>query len=259
MTRIIMEELKGFTRADMALKGDFEASDYVARKVDDAVSRLLRDEPLQYIFGHARFYGMTIDVSPAVLIPRPETEGLVDIIVDDNGDREDLRVLDVCTGSGCIAIALARNLPFARVDAVDISDDALEVARQNVSRLHAGVTLSKADALSMPPAPDTYDIIVSNPPYIAEHERSAMARNVLDYEPAIALFVPDDDPLRFYHAIAAYSLVSLKSGGRLYFELNPDYADALAAELSGSGWKNVVVLPDARGKKRFMRAVKNEE
>lgn len=259
LVRIMMEELKGFTPVDMAVNGDKEASEYIERKVDETVTLLLDDEPIQYIFGHARFYGMTFDVVPGVLIPRPETAELVDLIVDQNSDRSDLRVLDVCTGSGCIAVALSRNLPFARVDAVDLSPVAVATARENAARLGAGVNVTEADALKMLPIRDRYDIIVSNPPYVMERERATMERNVLDYEPAMALFVPDSDPLKFYHAIAAYSMVSLKGGGRLYFELNPETADVLSSELTAQGWGDITVLPDSHGKKRFLSVMKPDE
>lgn len=254
MVRLMMEEFKNYSPVDMAVRGDFDAGENVERRIDETVGRLLNGEPIQYIFGKARFYGMNLKVTPDVLIPRPETEELVDLIVNDRGGERDLRVLDVCTGSGCIAIALARNLPFSEVDAIDISREALAVARENASELKAAVSFKEGDALRMGADGAEYDIIVSNPPYIAEHERAEMDRNVLEHEPALALFVPDADPLRFYVAIARYALVALKEQGGLYFEINPLYASDLAGQMKAMGWSDVSILPDMQKKNRFLIA-----
>lgn len=255
MVRLMMEEFKNYSPVDMAVRGDFEAGENVERRIDETVGRLLNGEPIQYIFGRARFYGMNLKVTPDVLIPRPETEELVDLIVKDCSGRSDLRVLDVCTGSGCIAIALARNLPFSQVDAIDISGAALAVARSNAAQLKAAVDFSEADALNMQePEVGKYDIIVSNPPYIAEHERAEMDPNVLEHEPALALFVPDSDPLRFYIAIARYALKALREDGRLYFEINPLYASMLQEQMRRMGCSDVNVLADMQKKNRFLIA-----
>lgn len=254
MVRLMMEEFKNYSPVDMAVRGDFDAGENVERHIDETVGRLLNGEPIQYIFGKARFYGMNLKVTPDVLIPRPETEELVDLIVNDRGGERDLRVLDVCTGSGCIAIALARNLPFSEVDAIDISREALAVARENASELKAAVSFKEGDALRMGADGGEYDIIVSNPPYIAEHERAEMDRNVLEHEPALALFVPDADPLRFYIAIARYALVALKEQGVLYFEINPLYASDLAGQMKTMGWSDVSIQPDMQKKRRFLIA-----
>lgn len=254
MVRLMMEEYKNYSPVDMAVRGDFDAGENVERRIDETVGRLLNGEPIQYIFGKARFYGMNLKVTPDVLIPRPETEELVDLIVNDRGGERDLRVLDVCTGSGCIAIALARNLPFSEVDAIDISREALAVGRENASELKAAVSFKEGDALRMGADGAEYDIIVSNPPYIAEHERAEMDRNVLEHEPALALFVPDADPLRFYVAIARYALVALKEQGGLYFEINPLYASDLAGQMKAMGWSDVSILPDMQKKNRFLIA-----
>lgn len=257
MVRIIMQELKGYSRVDLAVKADAEVSDYLIAKVSSIVDRLLAGEPLQYIFGATEFYGLRLAVSPAVLIPRPETAELVDLIVRENARRQDLRVLDVCTGSGCIAVALARNLPFAQVEAIDLSGDALDVARSNAAALKVKVSFRQADALSLTPeAEPRFDIVVSNPPYVLDSERAEMSANVLDHEPHIALFVPDSDPLRFYRSIAAYAMTALTAGGRLYFELNPLTAESLARELRADGWTDVALLPDTDGKRRFLTATR---
>ncbi|MDE6383643.1 MAG: peptide chain release factor N(5)-glutamine methyltransferase [Paramuribaculum sp.] len=254
LLRIIFEHLKGWTQTDMIMHGSDEVSDFIAGKADAIIDRLLAHEPIQYIIGEARWYGMKFSVDRSTLIPRPETEQLVDLIVADASDATDLRVLDLCTGSGCIAIALARNLRFATVEAVDISAEALDVARRNADSLRAKVDFRHADVLAVKPEPDSFDIIVSNPPYIAEHERASMSANVLDYEPHTALFVPDSDPLRFYTAIARYAMTALKSGGSLYFELNPLYAERLQTEMEADGWLDVELRPDFRKVIRFLKA-----
>lgn len=256
LVRTVIEHVKGWDPVEVALRGDDEVSDFIVGKVNDAVSKLLDDMPVQYIFGDTYWDGMTLKVSPAVLIPRPETEELVDMIVKDNSHASDLKVLDVCTGSGCIAIALARNLPFSSVRAVDISDDALDIARQNAVQQKAKVDFYRENALSMISPGSIYDIIVSNPPYIVEKEKKEMSANVLDYEPHLALFVPDNDPLKFYKAISEYALDSLVQGGKLYFEINPMFASQLHAMLSLQKWNDIQLYPDMYGKKRFLRAVK---
>lgn len=257
MARIILEHLTGKSEVDLLIGGDKDVSDFIARKVDVIIGRLLKHEPLQYIIGETYFYGHIFKVTPATLIPRPETAELIDMIVDDSGDRPDLRVIDMGTGSGCIAVSLAMAMKFATVKAVDISADAIAVARENVSRLRAKVTCEVADMLKLVPAPDSYDIIVSNPPYIASHERASMDANVLDYEPATALFVPDDDPLKFYRAISRYASVALGEGGRLYFEINPLYAHEIVSmvktEMPGAA---VELSLDAQGRTRFLKARK---
>ncbi len=256
MMRIVIENVKGYTPVDVIMHHDDVLSGFVIGKIAEAVSRLLDDEPVQYIFGNARFFGNTLIVSPATLIPRPETEELVDFIVRENTGA-DLRVLDVCTGSGCIAVSLARALKFPVVDAVDISGEALDVAKENAARLKVAVNFSKKDALKMvAPSRPVYDIIVSNPPYIAEHERACMSRNVLEHEPWLALFVPDDDPLRFYRAITDYASHALKVGGRLYFEINPLFAVRTKELLSGYGFDDIRLMADMQGRQRFIIAGK---
>lgn len=256
MVRIIFEDVKGYSPVDMALHGDRPLGEATQARINDIVARLLRNEPLQYILGHTRFYGMDFKVSPAVLIPRPETEELIDMIVKENSRSSDLRVLDLGTGSGCIAIALARNLPFSRVSAIDISADALEIAQSNARSLKVAVDFNKGDILTMQLPDNSLDIIVSNPPYITESERASMSPNVLDYEPMTALFVPDNDPLRFYNAIIATAINALIPGGRLYFELNPLHAATLARRMTSAGWDNVNIVADSRRLQRFITATR---
>lgn len=255
MVRIIFEHLKGWSAVDLVLKADYEVSDFIVDKVNDIIERLLKDEPIQYIFGDTYWYGMTLKVSRDVLIPREETEELVDIIVKENSST-DLNVMDLCTGSGCIAIALAKNLNFANISAVDVSEKALDIATVNAKINKAAVEFSQADVLNLLPDDDKFDIIVSNPPYIMNKEKCEMDANVLNYEPHIALFVSDDDPLKFYKPISKYALESLNDSGRLYLEINPLTADILKTVLEKDGWKDVELYRDIHKKNRFVRATK---
>lgn len=253
MIRVICEDVFNYDPVDVALRQESELPEFAQDKVADTIARLRRHEPLQYIVGSARFHGHKFKVTPAVLIPRPETEQLVDIIVDENM-ASDLRVLDMGTGSGCIAISLARALKFAQVEALDVSRDALAVARENATTLKAKVRFFESDMLS-PQPPARYDIIVSNPPYICWSEREAMDRNVKDYEPGQALFVPDNDPLLFYKAIAPYAAQSLERGGRLYLEINQRFGNEVKRLLEDNGFDEVRIIEDSFGKVRFAAAI----
>lgn len=249
-----VRSLTGWSRTDMLLNGDRTVSEPSASRFDGILARLMRHEPLQYILGETYWHGLTLRVTPDVLIPRPETSELVDIIADAERGRSDLRVIDLCTGSGCIAVALALTLPFPEVTAVDISDAALAVAAANASLCRARVRCVRADVLGPLPFPDrSADIIVSNPPYVAESEKKDMSPNVLDFEPALALFVPDADPLRYYTAIARSARSVLVPGGRLYFEINPLFADPLEAMLRAEGYVSVSVINDIHRRKRFVK------
>lgn len=254
MVRLIFHHLKGWNATELIINGDFPVSQRVIAACGNILARLAKHEPLQYILGEARFYGLDLKVTPDVLIPRPETAELVDMIVSANTSRSDLRVLDAGTGSGAIAVALARNLPFAEVSALDVSEGALRVARENADALHLSLRFLHADIFTWTPQRHSFDIVVSNPPYVTESEKKDMDANVLDYEPAGALFVPDDDPLRFYRRIAGISLDGLVPGGLLYFEINPLFERQLAAMLEEMGYLNVRADRDAQGKWRFMSA-----
>ncbi len=257
----VLDELLHVSAVDIVLHKDREISELTQARVNKVTERLLRDEPLQYITGHARFYGNDIIVTPDVLIPRPETEELVDLIVKDAGGRADLRVLDVCTGSGCIAVALGRALKWPVIEAVDISDGALEVARRNADALKVRMKVVKGDALKELDriCGGDYDIIVSNPPYVMESEAAAMEANVLDYEPKLALFVPDSDPLRFYRAIATYAAGALKAGGAIYFEINSLKEHEMRVMMESLGFRDINVLPDMTGRMRMLKALSPRE
>ncbi|MCM1050555.1 MAG: peptide chain release factor N(5)-glutamine methyltransferase [Paenibacillus sp.] len=255
--RTMVENITGMNRTEIMLHDDDELEPETVNRYDGIIARLLKHEPIQYILGETYWHGLTLKVTPAVLIPREETSELVDLIVNEFSDRQDLNVMDLCTGSGCIAVALARNLPFASVKGVDISPDALAVARENASKCKVKVNFEQRDVLQSAYDPsDKYDLVVSNPPYIAQHEESKMDSNVLDYEPHIALFVPDDDPLKFYKAISANTIDAMKPGGKLYLEINPLYARQLSDMLEHDGWTDVNIIKDMHGKDRFATATK---
>lgn len=252
MIRIICEDVFNYDQVDVALRQESELPVFAQERVTDIITRLRRYEPLQYIVGVARFHGHKFKVTPSVLIPRPETEQLVDLIIDEN-PSSDLRVLDMGTGSGCIAISLARALKFAQVDALDVSRDALVVARENAAAMKVKVRFFESDMLAPQPAA-RYDIIVSNPPYVCWSERESMEPNVKDYEPGQALFVPDNDPLLFYKSIAPYAVQSLERGGRLYLEINQRFGNEIKRLLEESGFDEVRIIEDSYGKVRFAAA-----
>ena len=254
MIRIISEDVFNYDPVDVALRQESELPDFAPERIAGIIERLRCHEPLQYIVGHALFHGHKFKVNPSVLIPRPETEQLVDLIIDEN-PASDLRVLDMGTGSGCIAISLARALKFAQVDALDVSRDALVVARENAAALKVKVRFFESDMLAPQPAA-RYDIIVSNPPYVCWSEREAMESNVKDYEPGQALFVPDNDPLLFYKSIAPYAMQSLEPGGRLYLEINQRFGNEVRRLLEGCGLDEVRIIDDSYGKVRFAAAAR---
>ena len=246
IARLVMEDRFGLTMADVLCgkTGD----DAVLRHIQQ---RLLQGEPVQYVLGVAEFGGRQFRVAPGVLIPRPETLELCQWVEEERGTT----ILDIGTGSGCIACTLAAELPEAQVTAWDISETALAIAQENAQRLGVQVKFEKQDALH--PSPFTnpqWNIIVSNPPYVCEKERAAMERHVLDYEPSLALFVPDDDPLLFYRAIADYARQSLTAGGSLFFEINPLYAEQLQSLLSSMSYHHIEVRDDQYGKPRMIKA-----
>ena len=222
-------------------------------------ARLLAHEPVQYVLGTAYFEGMALEVSPATLIPRPETEELVRVVQLELGSQTGLKVLDVGTGSGCVALALAGLLPQSDVLAVDISAEALAVARRNGARFAPDVAFQQVDILKEIPtslAPGTLNVLVSNPPYVRESERLLMRPNVLAWEPATALFVPDADPLLFYRRLAEIGRELLCSGGGIYLEINEALGLETAALLEEHGFIDVRVLPDMFGKARVVRGTR---
>ena len=228
-------------------------------ELEKIMLRLEKAEPVQYVLGIADFCGRQFHVAPGVLIPRPETAELCQLIAKDGGRN----ILDIGTGSGCIAITLALDIPNSKVTAWDISDTALSIAKGNAKSLGANVVFEHQDALNIsltshlsPLTSKLWDVIVSNPPYICRKEADEMEENVLKYEPDTALFVPDDDPLLFYRHIMNYAQSSLKSGGRLYFEINPLYADSIVEQLQQLDFTDVDKINDQFAKARFIKAIK---
>lgn len=252
---LIFSYVKGWSRVDIFMNENKELSDFSREKIDSIVDRMLLGEPIQYITGDARFYGMDFKVGPGVLIPRPETAELVDWIVDDNR-KEDLSVLDIGTGSGCIAVSLARTLPFPLVTAVDFSGTALEVAEKNATALKTDVKFIKADMYSWLPDADSLDIVVSNPPYIAPDEEKDMEVRVKDFEPREALFVDGNDPIRPYKRIERIAKHGLRCGGFVYLELNPRFSEDVRSLFVAEEWNDVELRIDSYGKKRMLKARK---
>ena len=276
IVRTVLDVKYGMTLTDIICGKVNELSADEGRKLEEIIIRLQKGEPVQYVLGEADFAGRTFRVEPGVLIPRPETAELCQWIEKDmieksivsSGDSSEdssgnspqatddaRRILDICTGSGCIAITLGLNIPNSEVTGWDISEDALRIAQGNVEMLKArNVRIEYQDALALPKAAEAADLIVSNPPYICEKEKADMEKNVLEHEPSLALFVPDEDPLKFYRAIAEYAASALKSGGALYFEINPIYEKETREMLLKLDFKDIETKEDAFGKKRMMRA-----
>ncbi|REG83521.1 peptide chain release factor N(5)-glutamine methyltransferase [Algoriphagus antarcticus] len=244
----LLEHHLGWKRTDILNKAD-EAS--FPQKIFEDFERLKTGEPIQYIFGKGPFYGRNFFVSPATLIPRNETEELVHLIINEN-KRAGLKILDIGTGTGCIPISLALEMNSPEVYGMDISEEALRIAKQNADELDAKVIFSKCDILTEIPEVAEIDILVSNPPYIPEQEKSGMHKNVLDFEPSLALFVSIDDPLIFYRRIAEIGKQLLKPNGKLYFEINEKYGNAVASLMHYLGYADVRVLKDLNEKERMV-------
>lgn len=262
IVRILLEDLLALSRTQLLMTADMPLTEAQESQVEQAVERLLQHEPIQYILGHAPFGSLDLFVAPGVLIPRPETEELCATIVVGHKGREGLRILDLGTGSGCIALYLAQMLPRAEVFALEKSDEAASIAQRNFSRCASGFstpTLLRGDMLqvetwasALPPL----DIVVSNPPYIQPVESASMELQVLAHEPHLALFAPEEDPLLFYRAIArAVALLPMRPSARIYLELNALLAqDTLALYTEAAHISSATLLPDLSGKPRFLTA-----
>lgn len=275
IVRTVLDALFGMSLTDICLGKVTQLSADDTTRLEKIMQRLEKSEPVQYVLGAEWFAGRLFDVAPGVLIPRPETEDLVKWACDEAKEKEDNSkeergkeekedskkgeeaphpsILDIGTGSGCIAITVALALPQAHVTAWDISTDALAIAAGNAHRLGASVRFEHQDALSAPDDEERWDVIVSNPPYICDRERADMSDNVLSYEPELALFVPDSDPLLFYRAIVRYASKALKPSGRLLFETNTAYAHEVAQAMADEGFTAIEVRNDCFGKPRMVK------
>ena len=255
ITDYVLDVCFGLSKADILCGAVEEMTAEKTAELNKIFGRLMEGEPVQYVLGRAEFSGRWFNVRPGVLIPRPETEELCAWITADSKASASPKVLDIGTGSGCIAITLQLDMPESKVTAWDISADALDVARENAQQLGANVNFVKLDALNAKPEGE-WDVIVSNPPYICEKEKKDMAVNVLEHEPHTALFVPDAAPLLFYRAITRLAVQTLSKGGRLYFEINPIYADDTCRMMRAEGMTAVELRSDMYGKQRMAKGVK---
>lgn len=252
---IFCEEILGFSKIDAALNRDFCLSSSHQNILQETISRLLKFEPIQYIYGVAHFYHLKFKVTSEVLIPRPETEELVDIVIK-NTQNQVVKILDIGTGSGCISISLAKNLALAEVSAIDISENALQIAIENALLNNVKVQFIQKDILNTGQLTQKYDIIISNPPYVKEDEKKEMNRNVLEYEPALALFVSNIDPLIFYKKIALLAFNHLNDQGILYLEINQSLGKEMIELVKHIGFKEVNLKKDFLGNDRFILAEK---
>ena len=260
---IVLAEITGTSSAKIKAFPELEIPEEQSSKIDQILIRLKTGEPVQYILGHTEFFGLSFKVNPSVLIPRPETEELVEWILDSwrlaiGGWHKPFGILDIGTGSGCIAISLKKNLN-AEVLAIDISDSALNTAKENAEINDVDVNFIQADILNLKSeiGSSKFDIIVSNPPYVTLEDKEQMHLNVTVFEPHNALFVPENDPLIFYKAIADLAANCLKKDGLLFFEINESYGEEMIGLLENRSFINVELRKDMSGKSRMMKAIKH--
>lgn len=255
ITLLILEHVLGLSRLEIRLRHCEKIPAAKLTQIEEIVNRLIRMEPIQYVLGETEFYGLKIKVNPAVLIPRPETEELVDWVIREKPARSS-SLLDIGTGSGCIPISIAKNSNYNHVEGWDISGEALAVARENAEANKARVDFFQRDILqwhnicSLP----SWDTIVSNPPYVTCQEKRRMENNVLDHEPHLALFVPDNDPLVFYRAILEFAGDHLARGGQLFFEINEGLGEEMVQLIQSYGFLNIILRKDINGKDRMVKA-----
>ncbi len=253
----LLEDCCGFSKNDIYAGKDTKISAKQRQRLHEKLARLAEGEPLQYVTEVAYFYNLKLNVNQAVLIPRPETEELVEWIITDHAGKKG-KILDVGTGSACISLALAKHLPKMQMEAWDISPAALALARQNAADLGLEVKFNEQDLFSFNPGPGSplFDIIVSNPPYVTTSEALKMEKRVLEHEPALAMFVPDDDPLVFYRALATLAAGILKPGGSLYVEISIYYGSETLQLFKAAGFEEVVLRQDISGRDRMIKASK---
>ncbi|MEM8568127.1 MAG: peptide chain release factor N(5)-glutamine methyltransferase [Bacteroidota bacterium] len=250
---LILENQFGINRAEVIVDRSLNLSSKELKALHEFIDRVNNNEPLQYILGEAEFYGRKFIVDLSVLIPRPETEELVNLIIKENKGKK-IKFLDIGTGSGCIPITLSKELKETKAYAIDVDPRTIKTARANASKFDVNVEFMLIDILTEGIPNSPYDVIVSNPPYIRESERAAMKENVKDHEPSKALFVVDNDPLLFYRRIAELSKEALKDGGRMYFEVHEDYGEDVQIMLDVLDFKEVKLIKDLSEKDRIVRA-----
>lgn len=256
LAKLLLIEVLGFSTLELFGGKDKQVSEKERDVLNEMLGRLMDNEPIQYILGKEYFCGMTFEVNRNVLIPRPETQELVEWIVEDYKEVPHCRILDIGTGSGCIAISLAKKLPKMSLEAWDISEGALEVAQKNAERNQVAVDFCLQNVLEADVSSPSYEVIISNPPYITEKEKNDMEANVLEWEPHTALFVPDTDPLLFYRKIAQLGIKALISGGALYFEINRAYGQETIHMLQDLGYRQIELKKDMFGNERMIKAIK---
>ncbi len=254
LLNLLIHHFFNLSRTDQSLNPGFRLTETEMLKLHFAVKELKNEKPVQYIIGETEFAGLTLKVTPDVLIPRPETEELVEKIVSKNNSDKQLKILDIGTGSGCIALALKKRLPHSKVTAIDISLPALEVAEQNSTLNNLQLSLLQMDILNADSRnlPEKFDIIVSNPPYVTLSDKKQMRNNVIDYEPHQALFVNDNNPLVFYKSIAGFASTHLNKTGVLWFEINENLGREAAVMLKSKGYRAVTLHRDIHNKTRFV-------
>lgn len=254
--KILIDSYLSIKPVDLVLNPDLELSVEQLKLMKTAEERLHTTEPIQYILGETEFYGYPFEVTYAVLIPRPETEELVERITKDLQEQvfNNLSILDIGTGSGCIAISLAKNLPNAKISAIDISEKAIELAQRNAEKNDVSVNFLKRDILNTSVLPHKYTVIVSNPPYVRNLEKAEISSNVLDHEPGLALFVDDNDPLIFYRKISELAYSFLEEEGVLYFEINQYLGEETINLIKKIGFTTVELRDDFAGKPRMIKA-----
>lgn len=253
---LIFGKVKGYSRTKVLLAYDENLSTEELDEINQIVSRLKKSEPIQYILGETEFYGLPFYAVPGVLIPRPETEELVQWIIQENQHPKPT-ILDIGTGSGCIAVSLRKNIHQSTVLACDISPICIETTRRNAELNRTEISVLKYDIINNSPEMDfpKLDIIVSNPPYVRETEKRLMDKNVLDYEPELALFVSDKEPLVFYSRIADFAQINLKDGGHIYFEINEAFGKECSEMLQEKGFSEIKLKKDIHNKNRMIRSV----
>jgi release factor glutamine methyltransferase len=259
LTLLIINEISGSSKAQIKAFPEKEITIEQAKRLNEILSRTKSGEPVQYVLGYTEFYGLPFNVSPTVLIPRPETEELVEWVLNSVNDKQSkASILDIGTGSGCIAISIKKNLPGALVSAIDISKKALETAKQNAILNGVDVDFIQADILKFKSAIEDpkFEIIISNPPYVTLYDKTQMHTNVTDFEPHSALFVPEDDPLLFYKAIADFALDNLNDNGLLFLEINESLGKETVELLESKGFKAIVLRKDMSGRDRMIRGTK---